>query len=198
MENKKTTKRSPNIKKNPAWSEDLAKHYGDGAAAVFAVGSNLLLDVLHETVDKLRDLKLDRPAKLSDLPDSKLMALLPDRYRDRYDLNFVVQMTAYTLLLQDSFRRGDTNFTHHIIDEIILRATIFLAQAHLDAAPSDFPKEVVFEDIYDPIWIEHIAGDNNIDALMYDEAPGPELTPEDDYYYLYENLFKDCNQPPEV
>lgn len=190
-----------NIKNNPGWSRSLARNYGNGPAILFAVGTDIMIKDLRSTVNILRDMsferKLDRLPLLTDIPGARLLKHLPTRYLDKYDLNFLTHLLAHAIYFRDEVHLGPISQTNCIAEEIILRTATALAQEYFTDHPEDFPDGFVAADILNKMWYVDIAGDDEIETFLFDDEEPIDLSPDDSYYYIFDNWFKDCYQPPE-
>lgn len=111
------------MKESDTWSQTLAEQVGEIAAASFCFGSDLLFDLIK---DSMRDI-IDYPngTTLSDINDvgfaNALSDMLPKQFASCYNLSFLVQMKGVLENLRASIPRAKGRVcAHTVMEEIIL------------------------------------------------------------------------------
>lgn len=100
------------------WSQFLADHYGPGAAAAFAAGSDILLDYISQDQSELAS--MPSGSHIGQLDVSFISGELPPQFLMRYDYDFLYNMKCVLLQLRWSAKHGMPMIAHSVLEELII------------------------------------------------------------------------------
>lgn len=101
-----------------AWSDYLAKTYGDRAAMSFAAGSDIMLDHLKADLEELSSMPVG--THIGQLSISMLEYDLPEQFLMEYNYNFLYQMKCKLQQLQGLAKLGVPMIAHSVLEELII------------------------------------------------------------------------------
>ncbi|PZE86846.1 hypothetical protein DEI91_00630 [Curtobacterium sp. MCBD17_032] len=148
-----------------AWSPPLAERLGDSAAAVFAVGSDLVYDT---ATDELRELaRLPRGSHLGQLDVSWFVDELPAQFLTRYDYEFMFALRGAVRLLRERAAVSLPTATS-VLQELALAMILGQAEVFADTYPASFPDD---EDSDWKEWFAELQEDTDALAAATSERP---------------------------
>ncbi len=155
-------------KDHEAWSENLAKNYGLGAALSFAMGSDLLYDDIREDLDALA--KMPKGTHIGELGISYMIELLPEQFLMNYDYDFLFLMRSRVEEFRRIAKNGGDLMAHTVLDEIVLysimqEAGYMIEEIVLPHLPSDKIDDYTAWDD----WVFDIFGDADVVTVLYSD-----------------------------
>lgn len=179
------------MKESDTWSPTLAEQAGEIAAASFCFGSDLLFDLIK---DSMRD-AIDCPngTALSDIKyvsfANVLADMLPKQFARCYDLSFLVQMKGVLENLRASIPRAKNRVcAHTVMEEVILYLIMKISEdigGVYDLYSSDDNHEISNENNEDSMqdedfdhildtWVFDVFNDADIITYLYSDINLPE------------------------
>ena len=109
-------------KKKPGWSSWLDKTLGKGAAASFAIGSEMLLDKCDQDLQELA--AAPKGTHLGEIGCSLLADILPEQFLVEYDYDFVYAFRATLKRYLGKAKYGTAMTAHSVMDELVIYLAI--------------------------------------------------------------------------
>lgn len=148
-----------------AWSEFLAKTYGRKAALSFAVGSEILLDMI---TDDLSDLSTEPVGThIGELDTSYIADELPPQFLMRYDYEFLYRMRCTLIQLRMGAGYGNMLIAHSVMEELIIYLADNEGKEFMEACCGD--ELWAQEDDYDEGWVFSLFEDMDLITMLYSD-----------------------------
>ena len=162
-------------KDSPVWPKDIARKFGDAAAASFVIGSDILLDKLNDDIGELES--LPKGSHIGELSVSWIKDMLPEQFLMRYDYDFMYLLRSVIKRFRSYAKAGTEIIAHSVLEEITL---------YLIAEESEFlmEEEGLWESDEEQIyssateWVFDLFEDEDIITFLYD-----------DFYLEKDNMF---------
>lgn len=181
------------------WSEWLERNYSSVCALSFAIGSNLLNEIIKCAEEDLKD--APEGTTLEGV-GSDLEQYLPWMYGHRYDLDFVKKLRAVLTELRKRAVDGKAMHAYSPAEEILMRACMLETMRYFRDDLDEEERELVWRDIYDlnatellSDWAYLLSGDSYVQLVLfdYDGEEFPDML-KDEYgigdEYDFENWFE--------
>ncbi len=153
--------------KHKAWSVFLAENYGFGAAAAFAVGSDMLLDYIEQDLADLATMPVG--THIGQLSASFISAELPPQFLMRYDYDFLYCMKCTLILMRERAGANMDMTAHSVMEELILYLCDQEAKCFLEITNGafDFGEEDDFD--WSEDWVFDLLEDMDIVTCLYSD-----------------------------
>lgn len=155
----KKANRVNEYKNNKVWSKYLEQSFGEDAAIVFVVGSDILLDEINEDLNELAT--LPKGTHLGELSFSMILSMLPEQFLMEYDYNFVYLLKVTVEKLRRWAQMGNEIIAHTVLEEMVLYLIVEEAEFLLD--------EGIVDEKEWGKWIYDIFGDMDIVSCLFSE-----------------------------
>lgn len=152
-------------KTHEAWSSFLEEAYGTGAAASFAIGSDILLDHIEDDMAELS--RMPAGSHIGQLNTAFIRYDLPSQFITRYDYEFMYQMKCALCDLRRRAQNRVSMYAHSVLEELLYFLCNEEAKLYFELM---YPKQD--EDIdnilnYDSEWIFDMFDDGDIITFLY-------------------------------
>lgn len=153
-----TVRNISEYKKSEAWSEAIAKEFGEEAAVAFVIGSDLLSEDIESDLDGLA--KRPRGTHVGELDCSVMECILPRQFLTRYDYDFIYAMKIKLHWMRKWVQSGNIE-VHSVLDELLLYLIMEEAEFIMEDMEADSQEWRE--------WIYDICGDADMEMLLYSD-----------------------------
>lgn len=164
-------------KKHEAWSKFLEDAFGETAALSFAIGSDILLDHIHEDMEELS--AMPPGSQIGQIDISFLKPYMPPQFLMKYDYDFLYALCITVNRLRSMARVGTQIIAHSVIEELALYLMVEFSRYLMEA------ECVELEDGWDD-WIFDLFDDADLVQCLYSDFY---LTP--DHIYHFDHWLED-------
>ncbi len=145
---------------SPLWSSSLEEQFGPEAAFSFAVGSDLVLDIIEQDLETLAS--MPHGAHIGMIDISELKDRMPPQFLTLYDYDFLYYMRTCLIRMREVVRVGGSIAAHTVAEELLML---------LISESSEFFAELM--DISLPEgwgdWVFDILGDMDVVTWLYSD-----------------------------
>jgi len=163
-------------KQEDTWSDLIYHEFGPEAGVSFAIGMDILL---HALAWQLRD----KDQFLYTEIDEDLQAVLPWKYAERYTAFFFRRMEDAAKAYLKRVQTTKDYFAHTVMEELILRACMLLAEALMEALADEMPKLTSADE----------DEDDAQDGPLYVDEDGERFERNSEYYNWAYAIFEDMD-----
>lgn len=160
-------------KEHEAWSKYIADNFGDGAAASFAIGSDILLDYVKDDMAELK--KMPKGTHIGQINISYVEYELPQQFYVNYDYDFMYAMYITIIHFREMANRGTEIIAHTVLEELVLY--LIMEESRTLLEDNDCEESDGWED-----WVFDIFGDMDIITCLYSNEY---LTEDCIYHFKY-------------
>ncbi|MCD2491676.1 helix-turn-helix domain-containing protein [Lacrimispora sp. NSJ-141] len=151
-------------KKREIWSSYLENTFGELAAASFVIGSDILLDHLHEDMEALSS--MPKGSHIGEIGASWLESLLPPQFLMRYDYDFLYVLHAAVVQLQAIAHAGNQMTAHSVMEELALYLVVEESRFLIESMEPD--DDEIDYDSWDE-WIFDLFDDMDLITFLYSD-----------------------------
>jgi len=147
-------------KDSPLWSSSLEEQFGPEAAFSFAVGSDLVLDIIEQDLETLAS--MPKGAHIGMIDISELKDRMPTQFLPFYDYDFIYYMKTCLIRMQEVVRAGGSIVAHTVVEEILML---------LISESSEFFAELMDISLPDRWgdWVFDLFGDMDVVTWLYSD-----------------------------
>lgn len=154
-------------KTHKAWSNYIAKHFGEAAAISFVIGSDILLDDINSDLSELS--AFPKGTHIGQLPISTLKDILPQQFLMRYDYDFLYCLKTTAIKLQDGAHFSEDFAAHSVLQELVIYLFMEEAEFLMECMEEDMEKCGVSDlDIWKD-WAFDLFDDMDIVTCLYSD-----------------------------
>ena len=173
--------------KHEAWSEALCKCFGKPAAISFALGSDLIYDLINQDLFDLEH--MPRGTHLGELSTSWIVDYLPKQFLMRYDYDFVYRLKTTLFDFRQRFHYGNDLHAHTVAEELLIR---LIRDWSFDSIEGWLQEQLASGKLEDPElgheadidmwseWPEDLCGDDDFSIFLNNDS----WVPEGDEYHF--------------
>lgn len=145
-----------------AWSDYLAECYGENAALSFAIGSDILLDIVEDALQEIAS--LPQGAHIGQLPYSQLKDSLPQQFLTHYDYDFLYLM-KFTIRRLRTYASSNTPFgAHTVLEELVLYLIVEESSFLMEEEFGNFANMDGWDE-----WLYELLGDDDLHLYLYND-----------------------------